>query len=135
MQLEHKKRVLATTRRLVIKLGSSVVATPSGVDVENVGRLSAEIARLMKDGYEVIVVTSGARAAGLARLGLDRMPRTIPEQQAAAAIGQIRLMGIYERFFSDVGCHVGQVLLTASDVESRTRYLNAPPYHRPLARS
>ena len=53
------------------------------------------------------------------------MPRTIPEQQAAAAIGQIRLMGIYERYFSDYGCHVGQVLLTASDIESRTRYLNA----------
>jgi glutamate 5-kinase len=125
MELDHKKRILSTTRRLVIKLGSSVVATPSGVDVENVGRLSAEIARLMKDGYEVIVVTSGARAAGLSHLGLDRMPRTIPEQQAAAAIGQIRLMGIYDRFFADHGCHVGQVLLTASDIESRTRYLNA----------
>ena len=125
MELEHKRRILSTTRRLVIKLGSSVVATPSGVDAENVGLLSAEIARLMKEGYEVIVVTSGARAAGLARLGLDRMPRTIPEQQAAAAIGQIRLMGIYERLFADYGCHVGQVLLTASDIESRTRYLNA----------
>jgi glutamate 5-kinase len=125
MDLEHKKRILAGTRRVVVKLGSSVVATPSGVDVENVGRLSGEIARLMKDGLEVIVVTSGARAAGLSRLGLDRMPSTIPEQQAAAAIGQIRLMGIYERFFSDYGCHVGQVLLTASDIESRARYLNA----------
>jgi glutamate 5-kinase len=125
MDLEHKTRILAGTRRVVVKLGSSVVATPSGVDVENVGRLSGEIARLMKDGLEVIVVTSGARAAGLARLGLDRMPSTIPEQQAAAAIGQIRLMGIYERFFSDYGCHVGQVLLTASDIESRARYLNA----------
>jgi glutamate 5-kinase len=125
MQIEQKRQILSRTRRIVIKLGSSVVATQSGVDTENVGRLTAEIARLRERGFEIVVVSSGARAAGLARLGLDRMPRTIPEQQAAAAIGQPRLMGLYERFFSDFGFHVGQVLLTASDIESRNRYLNA----------
>jgi len=125
MQVVEKHKILAAARRIVVKLGSSVVATSSGVDTENVGRLTAEIARLRSRGYEVVVVSSGARAAGLARLGLDRMPNTIPEQQAAAAIGQPRLMGIYERFFSDFNYHVGQVLLTASDVESRKRYLNA----------
>ncbi|HET9063488.1 MAG TPA: glutamate 5-kinase, partial [Candidatus Binatia bacterium] len=125
MQIEQKREILSGARRIVVKLGSSVVATTSGVDTENVGRITAEIARLREQGYEIVVVTSGARAAGLARLGLDRMPRTIPEQQAAAAIGQPQLMGIYERFFSDFGFHVGQVLLTASDIESRARYLNA----------
>jgi glutamate 5-kinase len=125
MQIEKKREILSGARRVVVKLGSSVVATTSGVDTENVGRLTAEISRLREQGYEIVVVTSGARAAGLARLGLDRMPRTIPEQQAAAAIGQPQLMGIYERFFSDFGFHVGQVLLTASDIESRARYLNA----------
>jgi glutamate 5-kinase len=125
MQIEHKRRILASARRIVVKLGSSVVATASGVDTENVGRLTAELSRLRERGFEIVVVTSGARAAGLARLGLDRMPRTIPEQQAAAAIGQPQLMGLYERFFSDFGFHVGQVLLTASDIESRSRYLNA----------
>lgn len=123
--IEQKQRILAHARRVVVKLGSSVVATASGVNAENLGRLTAEIARFRKDGYQVIIVTSGARAAGLARLGLDRIPRTIPEQQAAAAIGQIRLMTMYERLFSDFGFHVGQVLLTASDIESRARYLNA----------
>jgi glutamate 5-kinase len=125
MHVERKRKILSGARRIVVKLGSSVVATGSGVDTDNVGRLTAEIARLREQGYEIVVVTSGARAAGLARLGLDRMPRTIPEQQAAAAIGQPQLMAIYERFFSDFGFHVGQVLLTASDIESRTRYLNA----------
>jgi glutamate 5-kinase len=125
MHVEQKRKILSGARRIVVKLGSSVVATTSGVDTENVGRLTAEISRLREQGYEIVVVTSGARAAGLARLGLDRMPHTIPEQQAAAAIGQPQLMGIYERFFSDFGFHVGQVLLTASDIESRARYLNA----------
>jgi glutamate 5-kinase len=125
MQIEHKNSILRGVRRVVIKLGSSVVATPSGVNDENLGRLVAEMAALRRDGYQVIAVTSGARAAGLARLGLERMPRTIPEQQAAAAIGQIRLMAMYERSFADFGFHVGQVLLTAGDIENRARYLNA----------
>jgi glutamate 5-kinase len=125
MQLEYKRKLLPRVRRIVVKLGSSVVATTSGVDRDNVGRLVAEIARVHADGYQVIVVTSGARAAGLARLGLSRMPTSIPEQQAAAAIGQISLMALYERFFADFSQHVGQVLLTASDIESRARYLNA----------
>lgn len=125
MQTSEKAGILARARRIVVKLGSSVVATPSGVNAENLGRLVGEIARLLSSGYQVIIVTSGARAAGLTRLGLDRMPRTIPEQQAAAAIGQIRLMAMYERYFSDFGYHIGQVLLTAGDVESRSRYLNA----------
>jgi glutamate 5-kinase len=121
----EKAKILARARRIVVKLGSSVVATASGVHRDNLSRLTAEIARLRKDRYQVIIVTSGARAAGLACIGLDRIPSAIPEQQAAAAIGQIRLMAMYERLFSDFGYHVGQVLLTASDVESRTRYLNA----------
>lgn len=125
MQVEQKRKILSGARRIVVKLGSSVVATPSGVDTDNVGRITAEISRLHEQGYEIVVVSSGARAAGLARLGLERMPRTIPEQQAAAAIGQPQLMAMYERFFSDFGFHVGQVLLTASDIESRARYLNA----------
>jgi len=125
IQVDHKRRILPRVRRLVVKLGSSVVTTPSGVDREQIGNLVAELARIRDDGVQIIVVTSGARAAGLSRLGLNRMPKTIPEQQAAAAIGQISLMSLYEEFFADFGKHVGQVLLTASDVEDRARYLNA----------
>src|SRR5205085_3963565 len=90
-----------------------------------IGRISAELCALVEENFQVVVVTSGARAAGLARLGLGRIPKKIPEQQAAAAIGQIRLMALYERYFSDFGKHVGQVLLTADDLRDRTRYLNA----------
>jgi glutamate 5-kinase len=122
---EHKREILARTRRLVVKLGSSIVATPSGVSTEQLGRISAELCALLEQGFEIVVVTSGARAAGLARLGLKKLPKKIPEQQAAAAIGQIRLMAMYERYFSDFGKHVGQVLLTADDLRDRTRYLNA----------
>ena len=125
MQTQQKQRILARVRRMVIKLGSSVVARVEGVDRENIGRLVGEIARVHADGYQVVIVTSGARAAGLARLGLTRMPTSIPEQQAAAAIGQISLMALYEEFFADFGQHVGQVLLTAGDLEDRARYLNA----------
>jgi len=125
MHEERKKAILERTRRIVVKLGSSILTTASGVDQQQVGRLSAELARLVDDGFQIVVVTSGARAAGLSRLGLKRLPKNIAEQQAAAAIGQIRLMAFYERFFSDFHKHIGQVLLTAADLQNRTRYLNA----------
>ncbi len=123
--VEHKREILSRARRIVVKIGSSVLATASGVNSEQIGRISAELCALAEQGFQVVVVTSGARAAGLAHLGLTRIPKKIPEQQAAAAIGQIRLMALYERYFSDFGKHVGQVLLTADDLQDRTRYLNA----------
>ncbi|HYB97991.1 MAG TPA: glutamate 5-kinase [Candidatus Limnocylindrales bacterium] len=122
---QKRAAILARARRVVVKLGSSVLTTTGGVRSDQVGRISAEIAALADQGLQVIVVTSGARAAGLARLGLKSIPKKIPEQQAAAAIGQIALMALYERYFSDFHKHVGQVLLTADDLRDRTRYLNA----------
>jgi len=123
---EAKREILSRARRIVVKIGSSVLTTASsGVSAEQIGRLSAELCALARQGFQIVVVTSGARAAGLARLGLTRIPKRIPEQQAAAAIGQIRLMALYERSFSDFDRHVGQVLLTADDLRDRTRYLNA----------
>lgn len=123
---EAKREILSRARRIVVKMGSSVLTTASGgVSTEQIGRISAELCALTRQGFQVVVVTSGARAAGLARLGLTRIPKKIPEQQAAAAIGQIRLMALYERSFSDFDRHVGQVLLTADDLRDRTRYLNA----------
>ena len=120
-----KAALVRQAKRVVIKLGSSVVTDGSAVDRENVGLISAEIAGLARRGYEIVLVTSGARAAGLARLGLASIPASIPEQQAAAAIGQIALMSLYEEFLASFGRHAGQVLLTASDIENRSRYLNA----------
>lgn len=123
---QKKRELLARARRIVVKLGSSVLASAeAGVSAEQVGRISAEISALLEQGFQVVVVTSGARAAGLSRLGLSRIPKNLAEQQAAAAIGQIRLMAMYERCFSDFHKHVGQVLLTADDLRDRTRFLNA----------
>ncbi len=120
-----REQAIAGARRIVIKLGSSIVTDGVAVDRQRIGAVAADLSRLHKQGYQVILVTSGARAAGLARLGLKALPSAIPEQQAAAAVGQINLMALYEEFFSDFGRHIGQVLLTASDIEDRTRYLNA----------
>jgi glutamate 5-kinase len=125
MQSELKKKFIPAARRVVVKLGSSVVTTASGMNRERVGALTAQMARLHRDGHELVIVTSGARAAGLSRLGLGGIPNSIPEQQATAAIGQIRLMLLYEQYFSDMNLHIGQVLLTASDLGDRARYLNA----------
>lgn len=125
MHVKLKAPVVDKARRLVIKLGSSVVTTGSGLQRDNIGRLVAEMSALCEQGYEVIVVSSGARAAGLPALKMTEIPSRIPEQQAAAAVGQISLMALYEEFFSDFGRHVGQVLLTAADIGDRTRYLNA----------
>lgn len=122
---QKKRELLAHTRRIVVKLGSSVLTEASGVSATQVGRISAEICALAEQGFQMVVVTSGARAAGLARLGLTRIPKNLAEQQAAAAIGQIRLMAMYERCFSDFHKHIGQVLLTAEDLRDRTRFLNA----------
>jgi len=122
---EAKREILSRARRIVVKLGSSVLASASGISNDQIGRISAELCALAAQGLQIVVVSSGARAAGLARLGLTRIPKKIPEQQAAAAIGQIRLMAMYERCFSDFDRHIGQVLLTADDLRDRTRYLNA----------
>ncbi len=120
-----KDRVVRGARRIVVKLGSSVITDGTSVDRDRIAHLTAELARAHDDGREIVVVTSGARAAGLRRLRLRAMPARIPEQQAAAAIGQIRLMALYEECFATFNCHIGQVLLTASDIQDKARYLNA----------
>jgi glutamate 5-kinase len=125
MQRQHKQSILAESKRLVIKLGSSVVSTASGIRVDRVRELVAEIAALSQRGFEIIVVTSGARAAGLKKLEMTAIPKAIADQQAAAAVGQIGLMAMYERFFAEHDLTVGQVLLTAHDIRAKDRYMNA----------
>ena len=125
-QREHKQALLARARRIVVKIGSGVLArADGGLDRARVEALAAEIARLHVAGREVVVVTSGAVASGVARLGLAQRPRTIPQKQAAAAVGQIGVMSAYETAFWSHGVRVAQVLLTRDDLSSRRRYLNA----------
>ncbi|PYM93949.1 MAG: glutamate 5-kinase [Candidatus Rokuibacteriota bacterium] len=118
-------RRLGRVRRLVVKVGSGLVTTEGvGAAPERIGALAADIAAV-REGRRIVVVSSGAIATGTARLGLPERPRSIPEKQAAAAVGQSALMWHYEAAFGVHQIQVGQVLLTAHDIGDRARYLNA----------
>lgn len=119
-------RSLSRVRRVVVKVGSGLITTPGeGPSSEPIGRLAADLSALVQDHREVALVSSGAIATGMARLGLKARPRSIPEKQAAAAVGQSALMWEYEQAFKKHGIAVGQVLLTGQDISDRSRYLNA----------
>jgi glutamate 5-kinase len=124
-QQEHKPALVARARRVVVKIGSGVLTRADGLDRARIEALVADVAELHEAGREVVVVTSGAVAAGVARLGFTQRPRTIPHKQAAAAVGQIGVMALYESAFAERGLRVAQVLLTRDDFANRRRYLNA----------
>lgn len=113
-------------KRIVIKIGSSTITRGSGPpNSEYIGELARQVAQQARQGRSVIIVTSGAIAAGMDRLELSGRPRTIPQKQAAAAVGQGLLMQAYADAFSASGLPVAQVLLTREDLEDRSRYVNA----------
>jgi glutamate 5-kinase len=110
---------------IVIKIGSSSLTTPQGkLDLNNLKRIVAEIAELITNKKKVILVTSGSIVTGAERLGLGK-PKTIPEKQAAAAVGQSILMRQYEKAFEAFSIPVAQILLTRDAIGDRERYLNA----------
>ena len=111
---------------LVIKIGSSTLTTKQGqLDVTNLTRLVSETAEIIKAGHKAILVTSGAIVSGCEALKLKEKPTSIPEKQAAAAVGQSRLMRQYEKAFEIYGISVAQILLTRDAIADRERYLNA----------
>ncbi len=119
-------RELTRIRRLVVKVGSGLItAREAGLDPGRIGALADELAAVRHHGTEVALVSSGAVVAGMARLKLQVRPRSIPEKQAAAAVGQSALMEHYETAFARHGVTVAQILLTQADVSARARYLNA----------
>jgi len=121
-----RKELLKTVKRVVIKIGSRVLTDPCGaLDMAVIGRICDEISLLHQQGLQVLVVSSGAIAAGRSELGLTDKPRTIPHKQAAAAVGQTRLMQAYECSLAPHNLKVAQVLLTSEDLGSRQRFLNA----------
>ena len=124
-QLEHKKPILKRARRVVVKIGSQILSSSDGIEETRLRGLVRELAELHEQKKEIIVVSSGAVAAGMTRLGRKERPKSIPEKQALAAVGQIKLMALYERAFSKFGISVAQVLLTADDLANRQRYINA----------
>lgn len=117
---------LAQAKRVVVKVGTSTLTHSTGkLNNERIEKLVGELAELGKQGKEMILVTSGAVGAGMEMLGLTEKPKTIPEKQAAAAVGQGILMHTYEKLFSEHGQIVAQVLLTREDSVKRTRYTNS----------
>lgn len=112
-------------RRAVVKIGSGVLTLRNGLNHNVIDDLSAGISDLRKKGIEVIVVSSGAIASGLKKIGLARRPRSVSQQQAIAAVGQSSLMRAWEEAFLDHGYKVAQLLLTRDDLSHRVRYLNA----------
>ena len=118
--------VVAAARRIVVKIGSSLVtADGRGLDFEAIGSWARQIALLRAERKQVLLVSSGAIAEGMQRLGWKRRPREIHELQAAAAVGQMGLAQAYEASFRVHGVQTAQVLLTHADLADRARYLNA----------
>ncbi len=119
-----RQTTLAHVKKILIKVGSAVLTGSNGLDLKIINSLVREISGLIDKGYAVVLVTSGAIASGKHRLKITANLKSMPEKQAAAAIGQGRLMRIYSKAFEKNGHYVAQILLTLSDLTDRQRYLN-----------
>ena len=123
---ESASRVLLDAQRIVVKVGSSLVTNEGrGLDEVAIGEWCRQLAALARDGREVVMVSSGAIAEGMKRLGWNTRPREIHELQAAAAVGQMGLAQMYETKLRENGMGSAQILLTHADLADRERYLNA----------
>ena len=118
--------LLLNAKTLVVKVGSSLVTNNGeGLDQVAIAAWAAQIAQLVNNGRQVVLVSSGAVAEGMQRLGWKKRPTAVNELQAAAAVGQMGLVQMYESCFTQHGLHTAQVLLTHDDLADRKRYLNA----------
>ena len=125
MSSPSRSQLIAAARLIVVKIGSRVLTTPDGLlDTDRIATIGRQCDQLLAAGKQLVVVSSGAVAAGMGRLGLAQRPRTLPRLQAAAAVGQSCLIEAYERSLRPHGRHVAQVLLVAEDLQDRRRYLN-----------
>ncbi len=115
------------TRRIVLKFGTGILKRSRGdaLDEKQFRRLTADVAKLVLGGDECILVSSGAVGAGLGAMGLKTRPSDLPTIQACAAVGQSKLMRLYETMFAGHGLNVAQLLLTHGDLDSRMRHRNA----------
>jgi len=113
-------------KRVVIKLGSSSLTYDNGkLNLIQIEQLVRQIADLKNQGHDVLIVSSGAISAGMGYLNYSKRPKTLPEKQACAAIGQGKLLHLYEKLFCEYGYAVGQILLTKEDFADRERFLNS----------
>jgi glutamate 5-kinase len=113
-----------SARRIIVKIGSNILTQNAGLNVTAIRSLSRQISCLMDTGLEIILVSSGAMAAGIRKIGLAQRPEEIPKRQAIAAIGQAGLMLEYEKAFAKDKHRVAQLLFTSEDLNHRQRYLN-----------
>ncbi len=119
-----RDEIVSGVKKVLIKIGSAVLTGKDGLDRQIIDHLVEEIADLKKEGRQVVIVTSGAIASGKHRMGITGPLKSMPQKQAAAAIGQGRLMRVYSNAFRKHDLYVGQILLTNSDLVDRKRYLN-----------
>ena len=124
--MKSRSDILGHARRIVIKLGTGLLTDEANrLSPAKIEALAGQLAALHRQEKQLLLVSSGAIAAGMGALGLERRPKQLPELQAAAAIGQSKLMALYDEVFSRCGIQVAQVLLTHDDLKNRTRHLNA----------
>jgi glutamate 5-kinase len=119
-----RKEVLSNVKKVLIKIGSAVLTGSDGLDRQIIDQLVDEIAALKLAGHQIVIVTSGAIASGKHRMGITGPLKSMPQKQAAAAIGQGRLMRVYSNAFRRHNQYVAQILLVSSDLTDRKRYLN-----------
>ncbi len=123
---QTETRMLArNARRIVVKIGSSVLTDRGKLRQDFFAEIAAQTNQLLCEGREIVIVSSGAVAAGSHVLGWSHPGRSMPEKQAAASVGQIEVMQLYRRSFADYDRHVSQILVTRTDLENRERFINA----------
>ena len=124
--MDRSRESLSKVKLCVVKLGSAILTNNGqGLDGAAIRQWVEQIVTLRESGVQIVLVSSGAVAEGMKRLGMSKRPHAIHEQQAAAAVGQMGLVQAYESCFSKHGIHTAQILLTHDDLSNRSRYLNA----------
>jgi len=123
--INNRKLSFAHVRRVVVKIGSNVLTEQIGLNLKAIRSITRQVCHLIDEGREVILVSSGAMASGVKKIGLRERPDELPKRQAAAAVGQAGLIREYEKAFSRYHKKVAQILLTSEDLSNRKRYLNA----------
>lgn len=122
----NRKKYLKNLKRVVIKLGTSTLTYDNGhLNYARIEKLVREIADINNRGIETIVVSSGAIGAGFSKMGFSERPKNLPDKQAAAAVGQVALLHIYQKLFLEYDKVIGQILLNSEDLSNRKRFLNA----------
>ncbi len=122
---DKRKRCFENAKRIVVKVGSGVLTEDNGLNLKALRSISRQICQLADRGLEIILVSSGAMASGIRKIGLSKRPDEIPKRQAIAAVGQAGLIMEYEKSFARYNKKVAQILLTSDDLVNRKRYLNA----------